>query len=299
MIAKYLLGSLLITLSLSADSCHILGAKNQALSDNIKTENSIIWKYDKNTWSVSPPKKKLNLSSLECSEKDYILVNNNTISYTTPPYPKDFYKIKKGWNYLHSHKDGIDVEATFKAKKEIEFVYVYDKLTKAWAGYSSNEKIAQSMDSTRIIKLEDLEPKIGFYVYSKKDTKINIQTKEINLVCKKQMEKTNFSSLLNSGINNAYTFNNDRTIGIKSRYTLHYKRGIYSDSRVLLIYPNIKIKSKKLLKYGPAKPKTALRYAKEYEGKAFYIYSYKDEKCFMGKFPSKMIPPFGSLKEIK
>ena len=90
----------------------------------------------------------------------------------------------------------------------------------------------------------------------------------------------------------------NQSLSIKTRYLTHHEKGIYNDTRVMLIYPNINTKGKATYRYGPASPKIAMKYAKEYEEKEFYIYDYKMRKCFKGYFPSMRIPPYPTLKEI-
>lgn len=294
---KHIIGSLLLYLSLSADPCYTLGSKDHSLSDNIN--NAIIWQHKNDQWFASLPKENLDKQTLKCQKQDYILINNDDISFKTPGYDKKSYKIKQGWNYLHSHKKGIDIIETFKNSKDIEFVYVYDEPTHVWAGYSPNKNIQETINSTRIAFLEDIEPNTGFYVYAKKEMSVDIRSKDINAQCKKYIDDKKYDFIENSGTNIAFNYDKKKVMGLRSRYVPHFKRGIYSDSRVVLIYPKTAVKSKKRLKYGPAKPKSVIEYAKEYEGKTFYMYSYKDEKCYMGVFPSMMIPPFASLKEIK
>lgn len=300
MIIKYLVVFLIfLTSFLNADSCYLIGGNNSSSSEVIKIKNSISWFYKDGRWIVSPPQESIDLSKLECNSRDYILLNDENISYATPNYDKKFYSLKKGWNYLFSHNDGIDVEKTFKKYKEVEFVYVYDKAINAWAGYSGDEKLKAHISTTRIINLEDIEANTGFYLYSNRSAKIKIESKKINNICKEYMNNSKNLVITDSGMDTAISYNEDKSMGVKSRYIPHYRRGIYSDSRVMLIYPKIEVISKVKLKYGPAKPKILLNFAKEYEGKEFYVYSYKDEKCFKGIFPSKMIPPFSSLKELK
>ena len=116
--------------------------------------------------------------------------------------------------------------------------------------------------------------------------------------CMKKAVSPEFAVLTDSGMDEIYTDNKNKTMSVKSRYKTHYKIGIYDDTRVSLIYPKINTNLKNEFKYGPAKPKIQLLYAKEYEGKKFYIYDYKEKKCFQGLFPSMKIPPFATLKEI-
>lgn len=288
-----------LTSLLGNDSCRVFGDKQNNLSGVIKEKSAILWQLRDDKWRVSLPKASIDLSKQNCTTRDYVLLSNENVLYETPNYEKNSYTIKKGWNYLSSHENGVDVEETFAAHKEIDFVYVYDKVTEAWAGFSADKNLRVLMSTTKIIHLEDIEKNTGFYLYSNKNIKIQIKSKKLNDICKQYIDNSKNAIITDSGTDTAVSYNEDKSMGIKSRYISHYKRGIYSDSRVTLIYPKLNVTSKVRLKYGPAKPKTLMTFAKEYEGTEFYIYSYKDEKCFKGIFPSEMIPPFSGLKELK
>ncbi len=301
MIKNLLLFFIFLALSLRADcnSYYLLGSLKQSSNQIVKTKEIIAWDYSNNKWSVSQPKNISDLSKADCKEKGYLLINNNEISYNVSEYSKNYYEVKKGWNFLSSHINGISIEETFSGHKDVEFVYTYEPISKVWAGYSPLKELQNLIYTTKILDLKNIEPRRGFYVYARKDLKIDIKSLEINDVCKNIMVNEKYAILINSGISNTYTYNKEKTIGLKSRYTSHYKRGVYDESRVALIYPKLETQTKRSYKYGPADPKTQLEFTKEYEGMSFYMYSYYDKKCYKGVFPSIKIPPMASLKELK
>ncbi len=301
MTKNLLLLAIFSLLSLKADctSYYILGSQEQTLSKSIATKDTIIWDYSKNSWITSQPKDIPDISKVACKEKGYLLINDNNISYSTPSYTKNYYELTQGWNYLHSHENGVNMQETFSKYKEIEFVYMYEPVTKAWAGYSPSKELQDTIYTTKILDLKNIEPNKGFYVYATKDVKVEIKSLEINDVCKKIIADEKYAVLVNSGTNDEFTYNKEKTIALKSRYKSHHVRGVYDETRVLLLYPKLQSKTKRSFKYGPADPKTQIEFTTEYEGETFYMYSYKDNKCYKGIFPSVKIPPMAGLKEIK
>lgn len=288
-----------LNLQANCSSFFLLGSTNQSVKQTIISENTIVWKSSKKRWSDSKPYNKVVLENLSCDDSAYLLINNNDISYETPNYGKNSYSLKRGWNYLHSHENGVDIEKTFKGNNFINFVYVYDKPTQAWAGFSPQKNLQSIMQDTRILSLKKIEPNRGFYVYATRSINVNIQSVEISSSCKKIINNNKFTTLTNSGTNNAKTYNKDKTISIKSRYLSHHRIGIYDETRIMFIYPRLESKTKDINKYGPANPKALIEYSEAYEEKKFYMFDFKQEKCFEGRFPSKMVPPFSSLKELK
>lgn len=295
-----LLLTTVFTLSLQAD-CNLyklLGTEQQSIH-KIDSNNTIIWDKTELGWSVSKPQNELDISKMNCKESGYLLINNDKYSYKTPVYSSKFYELKKGWNYLYSYEDGINVTETFSEDEVVEFVYVYDRLSSAWAGYSPNKKIQKSMQNTRILLLKTIEPGIGFYVYATKDSRVKITSNSINSTCQKLVEDKKFAYIVASGLESTAVYNKQKSLGLKSRYVAHYIRGIYNDTRVLLIYPKFTTVSKTTNRYGPAEPKSFIEFAKEYEDKKFYMYDYKFQKCYEGVFSSRKTPPSATLKELK
>lgn len=289
------------TTILSASQWYLLGDKNQKYSGVLKTKNSIVWTDRDGNWSVSKPQDNLNLSDITKKDIGYILINNDETDYNTKGYRDDSYNLKKGWNYIGSHIDGVDIEETFKDSGSVEFIYVYEKLSQAWAGYSPDDELMDKILDTRIISLRYIEPNIGFYVYAKKDTKVDIKSTIVNEICQKKIDDSAFEVLLDSGVDDGTSYNKRKSIGVKSRYLSHHKRGVYNDTRVMLIYPKLKLLDKKenMLAYGPAKPKSKINFNKAYEGKTFYMYDYHTKECYEGILPSVKIPPFSVLKKLK
>ena len=205
-----------------------------------------------------------------------------------------FYELKKGWNSLIAPADGINVVETFHDASKIKYVLTYYKLGKLWAIYAPRESFND------MLFLKYLEPKVTFFVLAKKDVKIEIKSNHVSSTCASLLNDTNkYAFVTDSGIHRDYTLSHDARMLLQSRYYSHHDRGIYNDTRVTLIYPKIKSDKKKIFKYGPANPKVAIKFPKAYEGRLFYIYDYKQEKCFEGHFPSEKIPPFPILKELK
>lgn len=205
-----------------------------------------------------------------------------------------FYQLKKGWNSLTTPIDGVNVIKTFHDASKIKYVLTYYKRGKLWAIYAPKENF------NNMLFLKYLEPKVTFFVLAKEDVKIEIKSNHLNATCLALLNDTKkYDFVTDSGRNRDYTLSHDGTMLLQSRYYSHHDRGIYNDTRVTLIYSKIKSDKKKIFKYGPANPKIAIKFPKAYEGKLFYIYDYKQEKCFEGRFPSEKIPPFPILKELK
>lgn len=276
----------------------LLGVQNQQISfDTLK--NSILWQKKALSWESRFFPKKINKDNLKCSSESYLLLNTPQVVNKNILYSQNFYKLHAGWNYLHSHTNGVDVIKTFRGLKDIEFVYVYERFSKVWAGFSPVKEIQEKIFHTRILFLKKIEPNVGFYVYAKKPLKVKIVSPLMSKRCQKILQSNDYSDITDSGIDAGMVYNKTKNIGIQSRYLSHYRRGIYDDTRITLIYPKLTSAKSAEHKYGPAVPKSMIEYAKVYEGQKFYMYDYRVQKCYMGLFPSRKIPPFASLKEIK
>ncbi|MDF1883166.1 hypothetical protein JHD49_04370 [Sulfurimonas sp. SAG-AH-194-C21] len=204
------------------------------------------------------------------------------------------YKLTQGWNKFTSPKDGINIIKTFHDTSKIKYVVTYYETGKLWAIYAPKETFSN------MLFLKYLEPNSTFFVLAKQDSEIKIKHNTLNSTCQKFVDnKTEYSSVLDSGISRDYTVSKDGKMSLQSRYFSHHDRGIYNDTRTVLIYPKYKTTTKNSLKYGPANPKVAIIFPKVYEAKKFYIYDFKQEKCFGGIFPSIKNPPFPILKEMK
>lgn len=286
-----------VSMILHASSVYVLGNTHHQIPKNITTKNSIIVKSVGSTYSISHPidnlKRKLN------SQTSFILLNNDSINYTTSLYTKKFFLLKRGWNRLSTPKNGVDIVKTFQTHKDVKFIFVYDRLSHAWAGYSPSKNLQDKIESTRILSLKYIEPNLEFFVLSSKDISVTIISSKINAVCQKFIDSKEFGTLVDTAFKQSYRTSKNDSIGIKTRYFSHQKRGEYSDSRVVLIYPKIDIFNKtKLEKYGPAEPKVFINYDKAYEEKKFYIYDFFHKSCYKGIFPSKRVPPFSTLIKL-
>ncbi|SFV63042.1 hypothetical protein MNB_SM-5-791 [hydrothermal vent metagenome] len=209
-------------------------------------------------------------------------------------YSGSSYKLKKGWNSFTTPKDGINVVKTFHDASKIKYILTYYPKGKLWAIYSPHKSFND------MLFLKYLEPHITFFILAKKDTIVEIKSNKVDGICKSISEnRKKYASVTDSGIQRDYRLSSDAKILLQSRYYSHHDRGIYNDTRVTLIYPRIESDTKKIFKYGPANPKIALKFPKAYEGKPFYVYDFKQTKCFMGYFPSERIPPFPMLKALK
>ncbi|MCW8837581.1 MAG: hypothetical protein OQK11_02650 [Thiovulaceae bacterium] len=224
-------------------------------------------------------------------EKLSLLEELNTSSSSL--YKSKTYNLSKGWNILTTPKDGVDVVKTFQNTSEISYIVTYDYVSKIWAAYSPNKSF------TDMLFLKYLEPNVTFFVLANKDVALEIKSNTANDTCKKFMEDKNYEFLVDSGISKDYETSNDKKISLQSRYFSHHEKGIYNDTRILLVYPKIVSNQKQTLKYGPGNPKIAIKFTKAFEGKNFYVYDFKQTKCFEGLFPSRKIPPFATLKEVK
>ena len=229
--------------------------------------------------------------SFSIENREELLKELNSSSYTM--HKTDTYILNKGWNLLNTPSTGVEVQSTFDISI-VKFVAVYDNKSLSWALYSPENMI----QNNKILLLKYLEPNISFFVFAKERKIIKIKSNKVNDTCKKFILNDDYSYMIH-GARELYSASNDKkNIIFNSRYFSHQERGIYDDTRVMLIYPVVESKGKPTYKYGPAKPKINILYAKEYENKKFYTYDYKLQKCFMGYFPSMKIPPYPVLEEI-
>ena len=262
--------------------------------DQNNTDKSVLWHQDNNgSWSLS--------SELDCTKSGYILLSAPNDPLPSTPYKDEIYTLKKGWNTLTSHKDGVDILKTFGTHtKSIAFVYTYEPRSELWAGYSPQKELMQQILSTRLLGLKSVEPLQNLYVYALQEAQIKIESIRPNETCQKLLADTQkYAFLVDSGLDAKEVSNKENTMSLRSRYGAHFMRGIYDDTRVMLIYPKIKIQSKKRMNYGPVVPKVALGFAKEYEGMDFYMFDYKDQECYQGVFPSIQRPPVPALKKLE
>jgi len=298
MIKTFFTTFFLLLLFHSSTQAYILGSKIQK-PQILNFKNSIVWSYDGKEWSVSKPLNELNVTQKHFDNNHIVLVNNDNFSYREPLHKKNSYTLKKGWNYLATPENGADVVKTFSVHSEVKFVFLYDKRSHIWAGYSADKSLQEKLNSTRMIALKYIEQHLGFYVYSTKAKTIEIQSTQINETCQKALVKKGYKLLLDSGLDDNVVYDLEKTVGVSSRYLAHHKRGIFDDTRVALIYKEEKnISHKKLQKYGIASPKMFIAFPKERGDSYFFVFDYKTKECYLGAFPSEKVPPFSSLKKI-
>lgn len=208
--------------------------------------------------------------------------------YTKALYSEKSYDLKKGWNTLTTNSEGVDVKKTFSKD---ELVVVYDDFSKLWA---SNKPTHQQLYAKYI------EPHITFFVYASRAKKVKIVSTQVSVTCQKLINTKGYKVVIDSALTKEPTYSSDKTMSLYSRYLSHYDRGIYNDTRVMLIYKELPTKVKKdTFRYGPAEPKSMVRFAKEYEGKTFYMYDFYEKSCYKGLLPSMKIPPFAVLQKLQ
>lgn len=229
-------------------------------------------------------------------EQTQLLKQFNSTS-TIKLNPSNKYIIKKGWNKFFTPKDGIDVIKTFQNISTIKFVLTYDRVSKLWAGFTLEQSML--VDIKKMLLLKYLEPNVTFFILSDRDVMLETKHSSINSICKKIMHDKKYNFIIDSGIDDKPTYAKDDSIAVMPRYRSHFTRGVYDDTRIVLIYPKIKTDKNASKKYGPAEPFILLKYAKEYENTKFYIYDYLQNRCSSGIFPSRKMPPSPFLKELK
>jgi len=233
--------------------------------------------------------------SFSKSVQTQLLKRLNSVHSSTV-YKKNTYTLKKGWNQLTAPKDGVDVIKTFKNIPEVKFIVTYDFKTKYWAGFTLDQSVLK--DIKEMLLLKYIESGTTFFVLSDKNILLNIESSNVDKMCKKFIDSGRYNTLLDSGLTKSDKRDKNKDMSINSRYSSHEYRGYYDDTRVLLIYPKVTKKLKQTDKYGPAEPMVMLKYSSAYENKIFYIYDFLEKKCYEGKFPSKRMPPLPVLHII-
>ncbi len=208
-------------------------------------------------------------------------------------YNGSHYQLKQGLNLLYAPNEGISVEKTFD-NTSIRLVQAYYKHAKLQATYSPS-----GLHKKGTLYLRYIEAQTPFAVVSKEALKIEIYSYRIEGICKKMQEDANYSYVIDSGKEKRFSISKDGSIALQSRYYSHHDRGIYNDTRVAILFPHLdNVSAKRVFTYGPVEPKVVIKYTKEYEGKRFYMYDFKDKKCYLGVFPSQKMPPFAILKQL-
>lgn len=296
---KFLLLFLLSLSSIHA-SCkeYMLLGSQQQNQLHVDLKKSMIWSQEHGIWTLLQPQKSLYLTDALCKESGYILLDKNNINNKRVLYHHNYYDLKKGWNTLSTPKEGLDVKKTFL---DVEFVYVYDQHSKTWAGYSPKSELMQKMQSSGILELKYIEPHKKFYLLSQKAMRVPIASKVPNEACQKIIKSNNYELLENSGASQQMSYSSRKTVAFASRYLSHQRKGIYNDSRVLLMIPKLNsfAKDRDFKKYGPALPKIKIAFNAAYIGREFYAYDYLNESCYKGYFPSKKRPPAPVLEKLQ
>lgn len=284
----------LLLLSLASGlyaSCNNYNTLGDRVSKGLENLPSIVWHKRGNGFTLEPSR---------CQKSGYLLLHDNDKKYTKKLYTKNSYTLQRGWNFVHAPKDGVDVAQTF-SNPSVLFVYIYDAKTPAWAGYSANKNYRDMMQNRRILDLKYIEPTLGFYVYANKKITLPIASTHRPKSCQKILESGDYAMLMHSAFNGSQMRDRVRGMSLGTLYQSHYRRGIYSDTRVELFYPkDIKIKKDaKALVYGTIEPRFRAEYAKEYQEQKFYVADYFTKECYEGIFPSKRVPPFPILKKLQ
>lgn len=270
-------------------SCEGYYALGDRVSKGLENLPSIVWHQKGSSFTLEASK---------CQKSGFVLSHDNDKKYTKKLYTKTSYTLQRGWNFVHAPKDGVDVAKTF-SNPSVLFVYIYDAKTPAWAGYSANQSYRDMMQNVRILDLRYIEPSLGFYVYANKKITLPIVSTLRPKSCQKILESGDYKMLAHSAFKNAKA--QDRGMSLITIYQSHYRRGLYTDTRVELFYPkDIKIKKEETpLVYGTIEPRFRAEYAKEYQEQKFYVADYFTKNCYEGIFPSKKIPPFPILKKLQ
>jgi len=271
-------------------ACNNYDTLGQKVSKGLEDLPSIVWHKKGVSFTLEP---------MECQKSGYMLLHDNEKKYSKKEYIQNSYTLQRGWNFVHAPKDGVDVAQTFGTNSAVLFVYIYEPNTPAWAGYSAHESYRDMMRLARILALEYIEPSLGFYVYANKKITLPIVATSFNQRCK-DLLKTSYKMLKHSAFYEESRVKDEvGSVSLATLYRPHYRRGIYSDTRVMLLYPTIDVRTKKQLRYAPIEPRADIKYTKEYEEKTFYVFDYKTKSCYEGVFPSKRIPPYPVLKKLQ
>lgn len=271
-------------------SCNNYDTLGQKISKGFEGLPSIVWHKKGDGFTLEP---------IGCQEGGYMLLHDNDKNYTKKEHTKNSYTLQRGWNFVHAPKNGVDVAQTFGKNNAVLFVYIYEAKTPAWAGFSGYQNYQEMMRTTRILELEYIEPSLGFYVYANKKITLPIIATHLSQSCQEIFLDKSYKVLEHSAFHQELRTKDDLSnISLATLYRPHYRRGIYSDTRVMLLYPKVQVQTKKQLRYAPIEPRADILFAKEYEEKKFYVFDYKTKNCYEGVFPSRKIPPFPVLKKL-
>jgi len=200
--------------------------------------------------------------------------------------------LHKGLNTLSLHtRDAVDVVATFQPFKKKIQLKMYDTLTQTWGYYPP-------LTPHKGATLAFIPPKREFFIFTPKPLRVTLHFHTMK-EGKCTTLQSSMQTLLDQGDDTNYTFSPKHDIAVASGYLTHHQHQKFSDNRVMLFYTQLQGEKHASYRYGSAIPKVAFKFAKQYEGKIFYLYSYYDDTCYKGVFPSQKIPPFPFLKKMK
>jgi len=284
----------LLTMELLASSvCRGYTTLGESVSEGLEDLPNIIWHKKGDSFTTSP---------IACQDDGVVLLHDSAKEYKKEIHKQNSYTLERGWNYLNAPATGLDVVETFQNSRSVLFVYIYEKNTPAWAGYSPRVEIKEQMREVRLLDLHAIEPALGFYVYANKKTKVNIVSTQLTQRCAELYESGEYGVLEHSVFAKKRATDTESGIALESKYLTHYRRGKYTDTRVMLLYPKLEhplANADKRKKYGPVEPRALIEYAKEYEEKSFFVFDYFTKRCYEGMFPSKRVPPYPTLKRVE
>jgi len=282
----------LFGVSMLLADCKAYFTLGDKVSKGLENLPKIVWHQKGNSFTLDP---------IGCQQYGFVLLHDNTKEYTQAFHTKSSYTFERGWNFVAAPQNGVDVLKTFGSSSSILFVYVYDHKTPAWAGYSPQKSLQKMMQTTRILHLTSIEPSRGFYVYANKKTSVEIVSTQRPKPCQEILESGAYNILTDSDLKSQKTQDLLGGITLATLYRSHYRRGVYSDTRVELLYPkDLKPEQgKDSLRYAPIEPRAKIEYAKEYQEQKFYVVDYFTKECYEGIFPSKRIPPYPVLKKLR
>jgi len=283
---------LLALSSLLYGACEGYVTLGDRVSKGLEDLPSIVW-HAKGKGFTSEP--------MECQKSGFVLLHDSDKEYSKKEHSQTSYRLQRGWNFVHAPKDGVDVAKTF-ADLSVLFVYIYEPNTPAWAAYSPHRHYSVMMYNQRILDLKYIEPSLGFYVYATKKIRLPIVSTQLTPSCAELVTNDTYSMLTHSAFEPKPSADAAADISLQTLYKTHYRRGLYTDTRVMLLYPNLETEGKKEAKksrYAPVEPRAKIEYSKEYAEKKFYLFDYFTKECYEGYFPSKRIPPYPTLKRLK
>jgi hypothetical protein len=208
----------------------------------------------------------------------------------------DILTLKKGKNTFIVHRYGIDTKTIFK-NDAVQKVWLNDPLSRKTAVFPKE-------NNASLLELKFIEQNTMFFVLAYKDARIRLQHQSIeHPFCLQKSRLKDYETVIDSAnnTNKKTSFSKTHDLSLTSRYISNYKKNTYDDTKIAVIYKKKSFKAHSpstYMTYGPAVPAVFLQYRKEYQSEPFFIYSFRNKKCYQGFFPSLKIPPFPTLHEI-